>query len=120
MRYETIESELKNRKWNTQQFSDGVRIFTIGLGNKVLLANSLGVVWHETQGMPADELTVLAAWLGIIAFMFQIHFDFSGYSDMAIGLGIMFGFTFPINFQYPHITKNETEFWRRWHITLGS
>lgn len=119
VRYEMIETELMHRKWNTKQFSDGVRIFTIGLGKKVLLANTLGALWHDTQGLPAQELTVFAAWLGIIAFMFQIYFDFSGYSDMAIGLGKMFGFTFPINFRYPYIAKSATEFWRRWHITLS-
>lgn len=119
VRYETIEKELMNRKWNAGQFSDGVWIFTIGLGKKVLIANTLGALWNETQSTAPSELTVFAAWLGIIAFMFQIYFDFSGYSDMAIGLGKMFGFTFPVNFRYPYIAKNATEFWRRWHITLG-
>lgn len=119
VRYETIETELMHRKWNAEQFSDGIRIFTIGLGKKVLLANTLGALWNEIQALPPNELTVLAAWLGIIAFMFQIYFDFSGYSDMAIGLGKMFGFTFPINFRYPYIAKSATEFWRRWHMTLS-
>lgn len=119
VRYDSIETDLMHRKWNAKQFSDGVLIFTIGLGKKVLLANTLGILWHDTQALPPSELTVLAAWLGITAFMFQIYFDFSGYSDMAIGLGKMFGFTFPINFRYPYIAKSATEFWRRWHITLG-
>lgn len=119
VRYETIEKELMHRKWDPQQFAEGIQIFTIGLGKKVLLANTLGALWHDTQSLPAHELTVFAAWLGIIAFMFQIYFDFSGYSDMAVGLGKMFGFNFPKNFRYPYIAKSATEFWRRWHITLG-
>lgn len=119
VRYETIAVDLMNRKWDPKQFSDGVQIFTIGLGKKVLLANTLGALWHETQSATLGELTVLAAWLGIIAFMFQIYFDFSGYSDMAVGLGKMFGFNFPMNFRYPYIAKSVTEFWRRWHMTLS-
>lgn len=119
VRYETIAVDLMNRKWDPKQFSDGVQIFTIGLGKKVLLANTLGALWHETQSAPLGELTVLAAWLGIIAFTFQIYFDFSGYSDMAVGLGKMFGFNFPMNFRYPYIAKSVTEFWRRWHMTLS-
>lgn len=119
VRYETIAVDLMNRRWDPKQFSDGVKIFTIGLGKKVLLANTLGALWHETQSATLGELTVLAAWLGIIAFMFQIYFDFSGYSDMAVGLGKMFGFNFPMNFRYPYIAKSVTEFWRRWHMTLS-
>lgn len=119
VRYALIEQEINDRKWNSHQFAEGVQIFTIGLGKKVLLANSLAVLWNQTEATAAPDLTVMAAWLGIIAFMFHIYFDFSGYSDMAIGLGKMFGFTFPMNFNYPYIARSATEFWRRWHMTLG-
>jgi len=120
VRYEKIEQQLMYRKWNRSQFTEGVQIFIIGLGKKVLLANTIGSLWHDTQSLGPGELTVLAAWLGIIAFMFQVYFDFSGYSDMAVGLGKMFGFDFPTNFRYPYIAKSATDFWRRWHITLGA
>lgn len=120
VRYEHIEQQLMSRKWNRSQFSEGVHIFIIGLGKKVLLANTIGSLWHETQSLGPGELTVFSAWLGIIAFGFQIYFDFSGYSDMAVGLGKMFGFNFPTNFRYPYIAKSATDFWRRWHITLSS
>ncbi|WP_432353075.1 MBOAT family O-acyltransferase [Sporosarcina sp. A2] len=120
VRYEIIERELMNRTFQLSQFADGVRIFIIGLGKKVLIANTIGQLWANVESQGVSELTVLAAWLGIIAFAFQIYFDFSGYSDMAIGLGKMFGFSFPKNFNYPYIAKNASEFWRRWHITLGS
>ncbi|MCH1625917.1 MBOAT family O-acyltransferase [Ferdinandcohnia quinoae] len=120
VRYQSIADELSNREWDTSQFADGVRIFIIGLGKKVLLANNIGLLWNTIQSRGFDEVTILAAWLGIIAFAFQIYFDFSGYSDMAVGLGKMFGFHFPRNFYYPYLSKSATEFWRRWHITLGS
>lgn len=120
VRYQTIAEEIYNRKWDLAQFGDGVRIFIIGLGKKVLLANNIGLLWNTIQGRGLDEISILSAWLGIIAFAFQIYFDFSGYSDMAVGLGKMFGFNFPRNFYYPYISKSATEFWRRWHITLGS
>lgn len=120
VRYETIAEELVNRKVDTSQFADGVRIFIIGLGKKVLIANTIGELWFEIQGQAPGEISVMTAWLGIIAFAFQIFFDFSGYSDMAIGLGKMFGFNFPVNFNYPYISRSVTEFWRRWHISLGS
>jgi len=96
----------------------GLQRFIIGLGKKVLLANQIGALWTEISTQKTG--TVLGAWLGAIAFMFQIYFDFSGYSDMAIGLGHIFGFTFPENFKYPYISKSITEFWRRWHITLST
>ena len=89
-------------------------------GQKVLLANNIGLLWSQIQQVPPSELTICTAWLGIIAFALQIYFDFSGYSDMAIGLGKMFGFTFPENFHYPYISQSITEFWRRWHISLGT
>jgi alginate O-acetyltransferase complex protein AlgI len=120
VRYEDIAKELNNRRFNAAQFADGVKIFIIGLGKKVLLANNIGLLWSQIQSHELDEITVLTAWLGIMAFAFQLYFDFSGYSDMAVGLGKMFGFNFPRNFHYPYISKSVTEFWRRWHMTLGS
>lgn len=121
VRYEDMAKELNNkRRFNVAQFVDGVKIFIIGLGKKVLLANNIGLLWSQIQSQDLNELTVMTAWLGIIAFAFQLYFDFSGYSDMAVGLGKMFGFNFPRNFYYPYISKSVTEFWRRWHITLGS
>lgn len=119
VRYETIEKELIHRRVTLQQFADGVRLFAIGLGKKVLLANNIGLLWNSIENRSFSELTVISSWLGILAFALQIYFDFSGYSDMARGLGKMFGFTFPINFNYPYISRSITEFWRRWHMTLG-
>ncbi len=119
VRYEWIEKEIANRKVSVALFSDGVKLFIIGLGKKVLIANQIGLVWEDIQSMPSSELSIATAWLGIIAFSFQIYFDFSGYSDMAIGLGKMFGFHFPQNFNYPFISRSIAEFWRRWHMTLG-
>lgn len=120
VRYDTIEKQIQVRTVSFSLFSDGVRIFLIGLGKKVLLANNMGLLWVEIQNQPISELTIAAAWLGIAAFSLQIYFDFNGYSDMAIGLGKMFGFDFPQNFNYPYRSKSIQEFWRRWHITLGS
>lgn len=120
VRYELIESQMKQRMISFAQFSDGIRFFIKGLGKKVLLANNIGLLWVEVESTALPELTLALAWLGIIAFSFQIYFDFSGYSDMAIGLGKMFGFEFPRNFHYPYISRSIAEFWRRWHITLGS
>ncbi|HLU22772.1 MAG TPA: MBOAT family O-acyltransferase [Bacillaceae bacterium] len=119
VRYEAIMNQLHNRTINQHQFSTGVKIFIIGLAKKVLLANNIGLLWNNIQSQELSEVTVLASWLGILAFAFQIYFDFSGYSDMAIGLGKMFGFNFPKNFDYPYMSKNISEFWRRWHMTLG-
>ncbi|MFJ7935364.1 MBOAT family O-acyltransferase [Sporosarcina sp. NPDC096371] len=120
VRYEIIERELKNRHVTLDQFSEGVKIFLIGLGKKVLLANNIGFLWSEIQQQSPAELSVLSAWMGIAAFGLQLYFDFSGYSDMAIGLGKMFGFSFPQNFNYPFASRSITEFWRRWHMTLGT
>ncbi|MCJ8006528.1 MBOAT family O-acyltransferase [Lederbergia wuyishanensis] len=119
VRYESIEKELIHRRVSLQQFADGVNLFVIGLGKKVLLANNIGLLWNGIESRSFTELTVISSWLGIIAFALQIYFDFSGYSDMARGLGKMFGFNFPINFQYPYISRSISEFWRRWHMTLG-
>lgn len=119
VRYELIAEELVNRRTSFNDFAAGAKQFTIGLGKKVLLANNIGLIWSEISSGSLSELSLLGAWLGAIAFGFQIYYDFSGYSDMAIGLGRIFGFTFPQNFNYPFISKSITEFWRRWHMTLG-
>ena len=120
IRYKDIDEQLRHRSESISMFANGVRTFTAGLCKKVLLANTAGAMWSYIKGLPANDMTAVSAWLGIIAFSFQIYFDFSGYSDMAIGLGKMFGFTFLENFEYPYISKSITEFWRRWHISLGS
>ncbi len=120
VQYKTIAEQLDNRTNETSMFGSGVKTFTVGLAKKVLLANNIGMLWSEVSSLPQSEMTVLTAWLGIIAFAFQIYFDFSGYSDMAIGLGRMFGFEFCVNFDYPYISQSATEFWRRWHISLGT
>ena len=118
VRYETIEKELDNRTHSFEKFSYGVERFVIGLAKKVLIANQLGQlckVFTET-----NEKTILFYWIFAVGYMLQIYFDFSAYSDMAIGLGKMFGFDFLENFNYPYISKSVTEFWRRWHISLGT
>lgn len=117
VRYSEIQKELDGRKTGIGDMSAGLDRFFLGLGKKVLLANTFGELWVKcSQGTVPS---VLGAWLGILAFALQIYFDFSGYSDMAVGLGRMFGFTFPENFNYPYISRSITEFWRRWHMTLG-
>jgi alginate O-acetyltransferase complex protein AlgI len=118
--YESVAKQLKSRRESIDSFCEGVKRFIIGLGKKVLLANNIGVLWDEIQKIAPGELTIISAWLGIIAFAFQIYFDFSGYSDMAIGISKIFGFNFPENFNYPYISKSISEFWRRWHISLGN
>jgi len=120
VRYRDVAEQLDYRVHSADKFSSGVRRFTIGLAKKVLIANNIGVLWDTYSAMPTTELTVVGSWIGIIAFTFQIYFDFSGYSDMAIGLGRMLGFEFLENFNYPYISKTVTEFWRRWHISLGT
>ena len=119
VRYETIAEQIKNRKETIDDFSAGVCRFIIGFGKKVLIANTMAVV-AEQAFKSTNELTVAFAWLGIISYALQIYFDFSGYSDMAIGMGKMFGFHFLENFDYPYISKSISEFWRRWHISLGT
>ena len=120
VQYSTIENQLTNRKESIQKFSDGVEKFISGLGKKVIIANNIGLIWDQVIGNSISEISILTAWIGIISFTFQIYFDFSGYSDMAIGLGKMFGFDFYKNFNYPYISKSITDFWRRWHISLGT
>lgn len=120
VRYQTIAEELDDRQIHLDDISEGVCRFSTGLAKKVLLANSIGAVFTEIAGMPQGQLSTLTAWIGVIAFTFQIYFDFSGYSDMAIGLGRIFGFHFLENFDHPYESKSITEFWRRWHISLGT
>lgn len=120
VRYNTISHQLHERTVDADKFSEGVRRFIIGLGKKVLIANQLGVIADEIFAMNPSDMSVSLAWMGAIAYTLQIYFDFSGYSDMAIGLGKMFGFDFLENFNYPYISKSISEFWRRWHISLGS
>lgn len=118
IQYKSVADQLKSRKETLPQFSRGVQRFCAGLAKKVLLANSAGELWDVFLNAEVQNLTFLGSWLGLIAFGFQIYFDFSGYSDMAIGLGRMFGFEFIENFNYPYISKSVGEFWKRWHISL--
>lgn len=120
VKYSDINKEIKNRSINMSNFELGLEEFIIGLSKKVLIANNIGMLWSEISSKDLINISTPLAWLGIIAFSFQIYFDFSGYSSMDIGLGKMIGFNFPINFNFPYISRSITEFWRRWHITLGS
>ena len=120
VQYKDIETQLNLHQVTVSGFSYGINRFIIGLAKKVLLANNIGLLWEQISGGSLSSLPTSEAWLGAIAFSFQIYFDFSGYSDMAIGLGEMFGFHFKENFNYPYCAKSITEFWRRWHISLGS
>jgi len=120
VRYIDIKEQIEKRIVSVEKFIAGVQRFVIGLAKKVIIANTLGEVVYFIFDVPVLETTAATAWLGIICYSFQIFFDFSGYSDMAIGLGKMFGFEFLENFNYPYISKSITEFWRRWHISLSS
>ncbi len=120
VRYADVEEEIDGRKVSVDMVGYGAGIFLKGLAKKVLLANNIGMLWTEVKAMDYSEISAFTAWLGILAFAFQIYFDFSGYSDMAVGLGKILGFNFPENFDYPYMSKSVSEFWRRWHITLGT
>ena len=121
VKYKTVAAELNTRSHTFETFALGARRFCVGLAKKVLLANSIGALWDaQLAAQGAGELTVIGGWLGLFAFGFQIYFDFSGYSDMAIGLGQIFGFKFNENFDYPYLSASVTEFWRRWHMSLTS
>ena len=122
VRYNDIETQIEHRKESLQNFTDGMMRFIYGLGKKVLIADYMALIADDVFGLKGTgvPLSVTTAWIGAAAYTFQIYFDFSGYSDMAIGLGKMFGFHFPANFNYPYIARSATEFWRRWHISLGS
>ena len=116
VRYQTVADELEHRDCTADLFADGVKRFACGIGKKVLLANNIGLLWEAASAQAAP--TVLTAWLGIIAYGFQIYFDFSGYSDMAIGSAKLLGIELSENFRAPYLAKNIADFWRRWHITL--
>lgn len=120
VRYDTIAKEITERETSVADFSNGLNRFVFGLGKKILIANTLGSLVYLNIGQTPVPSSVFSAWFGIIMFSLQIYFDFSGYSDMAIGLGLMCGFHFNENFNYPYISKSASEFWRRWHISLGS
>lgn len=120
VRYTDIKNELTNRKHSYSQFSSGIERFIIGLSKKMLIANNCGFIADGMFSLSNSDLSMSMAWIGLLAYTMQIYFDFSGYSDMAIGLGKMFGFNFPENFNYPYISITVREFWRRWHITLSN
>lgn len=119
VRYEDVSAQLACRRIDLRSMSDGITRFVCGMCKKVLIANSIGALWTDVKAQDYASMPAATAWLGIAAFTLQIYFDFSGYSDMAIGLGKMLGFDFPENFRYPYNSKSIAEFWRRWHITLG-
>ncbi len=116
IQYKSVAEQLERRREGLEKFVSGVQRFCIGAAKKVLLANAIGQLWDVS--LASENLTVLGGWLGLVAYAFQIYFDFSGYSDMAIGLGKMFGFDFIENFNYPYISRSVVEFWKRWHISL--
>lgn len=120
VRYRDVDRELSERTHSLSDAANGLITFSVGLGKKVLLANSFGALWEAAYTTPALEQTAVGAWFGLACFMLQIYFDFSGYSDMAIGLGRIFGFHFLENFAYPYTAKSVTDFWRRWHISLST
>ena len=120
VRYRDVADQLENRDCDLEKFGNGAIRFIFGLGKKVILANNLGALYQTITALPDSKVSVVTYWIGIAAYTFQIYFDFSGYSDMAIGLGKMLGFDFIENFNYPYISKTITEFWRRWHMSLSS
>lgn len=120
IKYVDVAAQIEHRKLSIDRFGSGAMFFIRGLAKKVLLANNIGLLHSAIVGMEFSEISVLTAWIGALAYTLQIYFDFGGYSDMAIGLGRMFGFSFTKNFDYPYISKSITEFWRRWHISLST
>jgi alginate O-acetyltransferase complex protein AlgI len=120
IKYKDLGEQIDHRDYRVEQFASGAQSFVVGLAKKVLLANNVGLLWETCQALSLDKVTVAGAWLGVLAYAFQIYFDFSGYSDMAVGLGRMLGFEFLPNFNYPYLSRSVTEFWRRWHISLGT
>lgn len=120
VQYRTIAEALTKRREKAEDIIYGIRRFVLGLAKKVLLANQIGLLFTQITAIPIAELSTAGAWLGAVCFAFQIYYDFSGYSDMAVGLGAMLGFKFPENFRYPYLATSITEFWRRWHISLGN
>ncbi len=120
VRYNDIEKQLMDRRVTVDGFANGIQRFFFGLSKKVLIANPMAIIADQIFALPTNELTAPVAWLGVFCFTLQLYYDFSGYSDMAIGLGRMFGFHFLENFNYPYISRSFGEFWRRWHISLGA
>ncbi len=120
VRYKDVDDQLNERHESLELFASGVRTFIAGLGKKIIFANTVGQLWEYFRDIPDGERTVVAAWVGIICYSFQLYFDFSAYSDMAIGLGKMIGFRFLENFNYPYISQSITDFWRRWHMSLST
>ena len=120
LKYHQVERYLQDRRTELDAISYGVKRFVTGLAKKVLLANNLGLLWKQVTELGNEQMSILMAWLGIAAFALQIYFDFSGYSDMAIGLGAVLGFHFPENFNYPYIAASVKDFWHRWHISLST
>ena len=119
VKYHDVELEINNRRQSLEETGKGVRCFIAGLSKKVLIANTMGLVADNLFGAAASQITAPGAWLGALSYMLQIYFDFSGYSDMALGLGMMFGFHFRENFNYPYVSGSIKEFWRRWHMSLS-
>ena len=119
VKYKDVAAELDHRTMSWQDSFDGIGRFCVGLGKKVLLANQIGLLWEGVQEIPMEQMSTVTAWMGSAAYALQLYFDFSGYSDMAIGLAQIFGFHLKENFDYPYRSKSITEFWRRWHISLG-
>lgn len=120
VKYRDIDSQIREREISAESVAGGFKRFVYGLAKKVLLVNTLGLCADTIYGYQVTAVDGIMAWVGALAYGFQIYYDFSGYSDMAIGLGAMFGFTIPENFRYPYLSKSVSEFWRRWHISLGS
>lgn len=120
VRYETIAKEIHGREENQSDFASGIERFIVGFGKKVILSNNFALIADKAFGLDANNISVTFAWLGAIAYALQIYFDFGGYSDMAIGLGRMFGFHFNENFNVPYVAKSISDFWRRWHVSLGT
>src|SRR3954463_14193945 len=119
IRYKKIAGELHRPRISLERTADGIRIFIIGLAQKVLIANTVSASADAIFALPPDQLSGLLAWIGVVCYTAQIYFDFAGYSNMAIGLAFMIGFTFPINFNYPYAARSITDFWRRWHMSLS-
>lgn len=120
VKYHDISEQIRNRKVDIQEVAEGLRRFIVGLSKKVLVSNTMAVTADTLFSVPLEEINILSAWIAALSYIFQIYFDFSGYSDMAIGLGHMFGFKFLENFNYPYISRSVKEFWRRWHISLST
>jgi alginate O-acetyltransferase complex protein AlgI len=118
--YANMSSQIMSRRYTLKQFDKGLKLFIIGLGFKVLIANRIAILWNDIQTIGFESISTPLAWLGAVGYSLQLYFDFHGYSLMAIGVGHMLGFTLPDNFSHPYISKSVTEFWRRWHMTLGN